>query len=318
MSMKKLLLAGAAWLGLTIAAHAQVTSAIVVASCGTPPVSYVVGQPYPLTMDTTGKLCNLTGSGGGTVAGSQSNASDAIAPTATNVPSNSYLWGLDINGVFDRIGVALANAAASAAQTALVTTISPNSAGLITLGQTTKANSVPVTMASDQPGTATAAGQNPIGNVGGINKRVCYNPTVTNGTYAANVVMGGLDTAANLFTSTGTGVIQSVELDFTTAQTVAFKLYYFEANPSNSTWTDHSAAAINATDSLVVGGYVSLSNADSGLGSSNTVYSAIGLGIPYSPAGTNGYFVLVPTATTNSLGATTNGFNLCVTVLQNS
>jgi hypothetical protein len=163
-----------------------------------------------------------------------------------------------------------------------------------------------------------AASQATIGNVGGLNKRVCYNPTVTNGTYAVNVVMGGLFTAANLFTSTGSGVIQSVELNFTTAQTVAFKLYYFEANPNNSTWTDHSAAAINATDSLVVGGYVSLANPDSGLGSNDTVYSAIGLGITYTPGGTSGYFVLVPTATTASLGATSNAFNLCVSVLQNS
>jgi hypothetical protein len=164
---------------------------------------------------------------------------------------------------------------------------------------------------------ALAASQNTLGNVGGLNKRVCYNPTVTNGTYGANVVMGGLFTAASLFTSTGSGVIQSVELNFTTAQTVAFKLYYFEANPNNSTWTDHSAAAINATDSLVVGGYVSLANPDSGLGANDTNYSAIGLGITYTPSSTSGYFILVPTATTASLGATTNAFNLCVSVLQN-
>jgi hypothetical protein len=167
-------------------------------------------------------------------------------------------------------------------------------------------------------GGSILPGQSSIGNVGAINKKVCFNPTVTNGTYGANVVMGGLFTAANLFTSTGSGTIQSVELDFTTAQTVSFKMYYFESNPSNSTWTDHVAAAVNATDALVVGGFVSLANPDSGLAATTTNYSAIGLGIPYSPAGTSGYFILVPTATTASLGATTNAFNLCVTVLQNS
>jgi hypothetical protein len=96
--MKKLLLAGVAWLGLTIAAHAQTMSAIVVAACNTPPTTYVVGQSYPLTMDTSGRLCN-NGSGGGgggtTVTGNQSNASSAVAPTSTNIGSNSYIYGFN-------------------------------------------------------------------------------------------------------------------------------------------------------------------------------------------------------------------------------
>jgi hypothetical protein len=44
--------------------HAQTISAIVVASCGTPPGTYTAGQPFALNIDTTGKLCT-SGSGGG-------------------------------------------------------------------------------------------------------------------------------------------------------------------------------------------------------------------------------------------------------------
>jgi hypothetical protein len=36
---------------------AQSASAVVVAACGTPPATYTAGQPFPLTIDTTGKLC---------------------------------------------------------------------------------------------------------------------------------------------------------------------------------------------------------------------------------------------------------------------
>lgn len=39
------------------AAYAQTNSAVVVATCGTPPVTYTAGQSYPQTQDTTGKLC---------------------------------------------------------------------------------------------------------------------------------------------------------------------------------------------------------------------------------------------------------------------
>jgi len=43
-----------------------------------------------------------------------------------------------------------ASTAAIATDPAVVTTLSPNSAGIVAFGQTTKANSVPVTVASDQ------------------------------------------------------------------------------------------------------------------------------------------------------------------------
>jgi len=58
--MKKLLLA-LGLLGLSaIAAHAASQAATVVASCGTPPVTYTAGQSFPVTQDTTGKLCSAS------------------------------------------------------------------------------------------------------------------------------------------------------------------------------------------------------------------------------------------------------------------
>lgn len=167
---------------------------------------------------------------------------------------------------------------------------------------------------------AIPAGQSSIGNVGGLTKTVCVTPTVTNGTYGANVVVGGLLTFANLFTSTGHGVIQTAALNFTTAQTVGFKLYPFRGSPTNaSTWTDHSAAAISgATDIFLTDQPIQLANPDSGLSATMTDYGAIGLGQAYNPANTSGFFVLVPTATTASLGGTANVAQVCVTVLQDS
>ena len=67
-----------ALLGLTTAAFAQTTtSARVVASCGG--ITYVAGSPQPLTIDTTGTLCTVSGGGGG---GTVTIASGAVASGA--------------------------------------------------------------------------------------------------------------------------------------------------------------------------------------------------------------------------------------------
>jgi len=292
----------------------------------------VVSSSNPLPVTGTGGTFPITGT--------TSNASSGVATSATNLPAVAYLYVFNGTtwdqlssltvGTKHSLTAAIVDGSGNQITTFGAAAVTSNASSGVATSSTNQAmvgwlygfngatwDQLQVD-ASKNLKVIPQASQSSLGNVGAINKKVCFNPTVTNSTYAANVVMGGLFTAANLLTSTGAGTIQSVELNFTTAQTVAFKLYYFESNPSNSTWTDHSAAAVNATDALVVGGFVSLANPDSGLAAATTTYSAIGLGIPYSPAGTSGYFILVPNATTASLGATTNAFNICVTVLQNS
>ena len=165
------------------------------------------------------------------------------------------------------------------------------------------------------PNSPLPAGQNNVGNVGGKTVSVTSALTVTSATYGANVVMGGLLTFANLFTSTGSGIIQSVSVNFTTVQTVGFKLYPFSATPAASTWTDHSAANITGADIFLVRPPINLSNADSGLGTM-TNYSATGLGQAYVTGGTSGFFILVPTATTATTGGTTGVASVTITVLQ--
>jgi hypothetical protein len=62
--------------------RAQTSSAIVVSACGTPPVTYVVGQAYPQTQTAGGVACG--GSGGG---GSSSITSTVLPTGATNNPT---------------------------------------------------------------------------------------------------------------------------------------------------------------------------------------------------------------------------------------
>ena len=79
--MKKLLFALGVALWLCAPAHAQTQSAVVVSQCGTPPASYVAGQPYPLTMDTNGNLC-----GSGVVSVSAVDPCISSAITKASVP----------------------------------------------------------------------------------------------------------------------------------------------------------------------------------------------------------------------------------------
>ncbi len=104
-----------------------------------------------------------------------------------------------------------------------------------------------VTIASDSTGTVGLnAGTNNVGNVGGKTVSVTVTPTVTaSNSYGTNYVVGGLLTFANAFTSKGSGILQSVTVTCKKVETSGFTFFPFNANPSNTTWTDAAVAAIN-------------------------------------------------------------------------
>lgn len=81
-------------------AHSQAgapgTTFRVVATCGTVTgITYVVGQNFPGTVDVNGNLCFGDAGGSGVVTGSQSNASSAVATSATNVGTIAYNYGFN-------------------------------------------------------------------------------------------------------------------------------------------------------------------------------------------------------------------------------
>lgn len=71
-------------------------------------------------------------------------------------------------------------------------------------------------------------------------------PTVTaSSAYASGNAVGGLLTITSVPNS---GTIQNVTLDFKSAQTAAFDVLFFNANPTNSTFTDKSPVAVAVAD----------------------------------------------------------------------
>lgn len=94
MRLRLILLAGG-FAALASMTHAQtngqgsVSNATVVATCGTPPAGYNAGQPMPLTQDTTGKLCDGSGGGGGSTVVTQPTASLLNAQVVGNAASGA-------------------------------------------------------------------------------------------------------------------------------------------------------------------------------------------------------------------------------------
>lgn len=159
------------------------------------------------------------------------------------------------------------------------------------------------------------AGTNNVGNVGGKTVTVCVTPTVTaSNNYGTNYVVGGLLTFANAFTATGSGIIQSVNVNIKKVETNGFTFYPFASNPSNTTWTDAAVAAINANDVFAVRPAIQLS-ASSQLGTQTTL-SAVGLGQAASTGATTLYGVLIANAALTNQFSSTSDVQVCVTVLQ--
>lgn len=181
-------------------------------------------------------------------------------------------------------------------------------------------NTIDVTNGIPTTGTGTVFTLNGFAangmNVGGKTVKVSTTPTVTaTNSYGANYVVGGLQTFTNAFTATGSGIIQSIKINMKKVESSGFTMILFDANPSNTTWTDAAAAAINAADVAKVKAVVAL-NAYSGLGTHTALY-ADGLGIAINAGATSLYGVLIANAAlTNQFATTDDVTNIDIDVLQ--
>lgn len=99
---------------------------------------------------------------------------------------------------------------------------------------------------------------------------VSLTPTVTAGAYTAGNEVGGKLVFTNVFGGSLTGTLTDILVKCKSVQTTTYKLYLFSQNPTNTTWTDKSAPAINALDLPYLLGVFTSGAADSGLGTETT------------------------------------------------
>lgn len=154
------------------------------------------------------------------------------------------------------------------------------------------------------PGQANVANSTPIVIAGDHTRSFSNTPTVNTSAYASNNQLGGLMTFPSVVTTSGYGMIlNSIKVSSKSVQSCGIKFYFFNQNPTNSTWTDHTNPSINASDIPFLWGEYTLGAPDSGLGT-HTVWNLDGIGLSCNVATTNVYAVMVvagtPTFTSTS------------------
>lgn len=147
-----------------------------------------------------------------------------------------------------------------------------------------------------------AAGSAAIGQVGGKTGYVTVSPTVTAAAYTAGNEVGGLETFSNVLLGAGSGVLVSISVTVKSAIVPGFSLLLFSSNPSNTTWTDKTAASINVADIPKVIGDYQIPTGYSPAGAM-TIYNLNGIGQALNVGATTLYAVLF-TSGTPTFGST--------------
>lgn len=124
-------------------------------------------------------------------------------------------------------------------------------------------------------------------------------PTIDTTIYAAGQVIGGKLTLPSLL---GTGALGGIFQSFTVTdkakQTAAMTLVLFSADPSSTTFTNHTALTVNAADVAKIIGQVSLLATDYQSVANLSIGSKPGIGMSFSvPSGTTLYACLIANGT---------------------
>jgi hypothetical protein len=175
---------------------------LVVQTCGTLPLAYQAGATRLDTVDVNGNKCTNAGSGGAT---QSVNISQILG--ATPGPTNPLDVGI-VDGTNGPVTVKAASVTATATDKSLVVQLNPNSPGIIALGQSTKANSLPTTFATDQYGDPC------------MNPLIAKTSTPINFTAAATNLMVGVSGSTAIYVCAADFTISEV---ITTANTLQFE-----------------------------------------------------------------------------------------------
>jgi hypothetical protein len=102
-----------------------------------------------------------------------------------------------------------------------------------------------------------------------------------------------------------TGILQDIVVACKTAQTFAFDLFLFSADPASSTLTDHAAFVLHANDIGKVADVITFQTTDWVAGNTASVARLRGLVSQYTTVGGNLYAAIVVRATP-TLGSTSD------------
>jgi hypothetical protein len=265
---------------------------IVAQYLATGPPNLTVDGYRNLQVDAAGNLkVNVVVGGGGGGGGTASSVTLNDPTTTTNqaavlAPGGSGAFALAVQGVPGGTPQPVTGTFFQATQPV---SIAASVAVTGTFFQTTQ----PVSLATLPALVASSAA---IGQVGGKTAKVSVSPTVTAAAYATGNVVGGKITFSAALLAAGSGVLESIWLKIKTVQTATFQLSLFDSNPTNSTWTDKAAPAINVADLPFLIGTYALGPASSVLGT-ETIYNLNAIAQAINAGATTLYGILTVTGT---------------------
>ena len=233
------------------------------------------GQQAGLQLDASGRLIVNVGSGGGT-GGTSSNFAAAYPGVGTAIGMSQGGNMVALTGTTGNLNVNCASGCSAASDTSngsvgagVAGTTSKLAGGVFNTAPPTLTNAQQAAIQLDSSGnqlvnvkTPLPTGSNVIGQVGGTTLSVTVTPTVTVGAYSVGQCVGGLMTftAAARSGGPGSGLVQSAVISDASGQDSAIDVVLFSANPSNSTFTDHTACAIANADLPKVIGTIAVSD----------------------------------------------------------
>lgn len=169
-------------------------------------------------------------------------------------------------------------------------------------GIKTAALSLSVAPASDAT-FPLAASEAYVGKNGGDVYSVTAIPVVSTTAYTAGDVVGTKLTLANASrVAAGSGIVQALMLHSKGALTGSFDVLLFSADPTNSTFTDNAALALNVADFDKLVGVVHITDWTS-LGTPS-LGQALALGLPFKLAASTSLFAVIVARGTPTLGST--------------
>jgi hypothetical protein len=229
----------------------------------TSPPTLTTGQQGALQVDNLGRLIVNVGAGGGT-GGTSSNFAAAFPGTGTAVGMSQGGNLVAMTGSAGNLNVNCASGCSASSDTSngpvtpgSAATTSKLGGGVFNTVAPSLANAQQAALQLDNKGnllvnrnTPTPAGNNVIGDVGGVTVSVTVTPNVTVAAYSAGQCVGGLLTFTNAARSggPGSGLVQSAVISDVSGQDSAIDLILFSANPASSTFTDHATCTVNNAD----------------------------------------------------------------------
>ena len=163
------------------------------------------------------------------------------------------------------------------------------------LGQAAMAASMPVVIASDQSSLP----------VNGSSDTVVVIPTITAGAYAVNDSVGAIQALTGAArTSDKETVLQSLVITDLAMQDVDFKIFFFNQNPSNGTYTDNIELGIHDTDMGFCVGVLEVLASDYVDAKDNSVARKVNIGLGMTPSGSANLYAIAKTTDTPTYATT--------------